>query len=266
MYDFHRDKERYFTIQTENARDFVIPFIESAVLTLKEQKGRVLEIGCGEGGVLQAFLDKGYTCVGVERNMEKYTIAHKWMSESINNGSLKLFFKDIHHTTIEELGGKFDVIVLKDVIEHLHNRPQILKYMATLLTKNGVIFLGFPPWQMPYGGHQQMCVSKIGQTPYIHLLPRCLYRWILRKAKEDQETIDELMDVVSTRISIEKFMRLCRKTNYTIRSKKFYLINPIYRWKFNLKPREQFRFIRALPFFRNFVTTCVYYLIEQKVE
>jgi len=264
MYEFHRDKKKYIDIQTENARSFVIPFIEEATSSVMQQKGRVLEIGCGEGGVLQAFLEKGYTCVGIERNIDKYTIACEWMSESIENGSLKLFSNDIHNTTAEELGGAFDIVILKDVIEHLHDKEKVLTYISTLLTPNGVVFFGFPPWQMPYGGHQQICVSKIGQTPYIHVLPSFLYQWILRKAKEDKETIDELMDIVKTRISIEKFVRLSRKTNYTIRHKKFYLINPIYRYKFNLQPREQFRFIRSIPFFRNFVTTCVYFLLEKK--
>ena len=50
MYDFHTDKKRYFQIQLENAEEYVIPFIEKTFVIKKG--ARVLEIGCGEGGVL----------------------------------------------------------------------------------------------------------------------------------------------------------------------------------------------------------------------
>ena len=60
MFDFHTDKKRYFEIQEENAEEYVIPFIEQKFAL---QKGsRVLEIGCGEGGVLSAFIKRA--CAG----------------------------------------------------------------------------------------------------------------------------------------------------------------------------------------------------------
>ena len=56
-FEFHSDKEKYFRWQYENARDYVIPFIEEA-FPLKEGM-KVMEIGCGEGGVLKAFWERG---------------------------------------------------------------------------------------------------------------------------------------------------------------------------------------------------------------
>jgi hypothetical protein len=41
-------------------------------------------------------------------------------------------------------------------------------------------------------------------------------------------------------------------------------LNPIYKFKFGLKPIKQFGFIKAVSPIRDFLTTCVYYLIEQK--
>ncbi|HNE93368.1 MAG TPA: methionine biosynthesis protein MetW, partial [Chitinophagaceae bacterium] len=64
MFEFHKDRKRYFDIQVANASEYVIPFIEKK-FTIKEEM-RVLEIGCGEGGVLKAFLQKGCTGLGVE--------------------------------------------------------------------------------------------------------------------------------------------------------------------------------------------------------
>lgn len=64
MFEFHKDRKRYFDIQVWNTEKYVIPFIEK---TFPIQPGmRVLEIGCGEGGVLKAFVNNGCTGVGVE--------------------------------------------------------------------------------------------------------------------------------------------------------------------------------------------------------
>ncbi len=80
-----------------------------------------------------------------------------------------------------KLGESFDIIVLKDVIEHIHDQKKLMAYMQTLLTERGVIFFGFSPWLMPYGGHQQMCSGKwLAKIPHYHLLQAFLYKWILK--------------------------------------------------------------------------------------
>jgi 2-polyprenyl-3-methyl-5-hydroxy-6-metoxy-1,4-benzoquinol methylase len=63
--------------------------------------------------------------------------------------------------------------LLKDVIEHIHDQPKLIAWMKSYLAPNGTIFFGFPPWQMPFGGHQQLCRNKVlAKLPYYHLLPR----------------------------------------------------------------------------------------------
>lgn len=48
MFEFHKDRKRYFDIQVWNAEKHVIPFIEQTFPIRPAM--RVLEIGCGEGG------------------------------------------------------------------------------------------------------------------------------------------------------------------------------------------------------------------------
>ncbi len=258
MFEFHADRKRYFDIQILNAKKYVIPFIEEK---FPVQAGmRVLEIGCGEGGVLKAFVDKGCTGVGVELDEPRLVNAREWLAEDIAAGKISFLSKDIYHVAAEqELGGLFDIVVLKDVIEHIHDQPKLIAWMKTFLKKNGVIYFGFPPWQMPFGGHQQMNRNKwLSKLPYYHLLPRPLYKWILQKGKGP---VNELLEIRDTRIPIEKFERIAQQTGYTILHKTHYLINPIYEYKFGWKAKKQFGFIKAIPYFRNYLTTCVYYLI-----
>jgi hypothetical protein len=90
-----------------------------------------------------------------------------------------------------------------------------------------------------------------------------LYRGILKLSGEYEPVINELLDTKDTGISIERFERIVRQSGYRVSKKQFYLINPIYQYKFGLKPRKQLALIAAIPYFRDFLTTCVYYLVER---
>jgi hypothetical protein len=48
---------------------------------------------------------------------------------------------------------------------------------------------------------------------------------------------------------------------YQTLEKTHYLINPIYEWKFGWKPKVQNSLVTKIPYLRNYITTCVYYLI-----
>jgi len=258
MFDFHQDRKRYFQIQYENAVAHVLPFIEHSFLIKSHM--RVLEIGAGEGGVLRAFTERGCKAVGVELDPLRVEWACGFLWEEIGRGQLFYVETDIYKTDlINELKGGFDIILLKDVIEHIHDQPKLFSLLHTLLNPGGVIFFGFPPWQMPFGGHQQIAHTFLSRLPYIHLLPRPLYKGLLQL---NNEPVDELMEIRQTRISIEKFESICYDTGYQILHQLHFLINPIYQWKFGWKVRKQFTWLSKIPWLRNYFTTCVYYLIQ----
>lgn len=260
MFEFHEDRKRYFDIQVLNAGKYVIPFIEEKFPVKSGM--RVLEIGCGEGGVLKAFINKGCEGVGVELDAPRIANAKKFLPEDIEAGRLRFVVKDIYEVdTAKDFNGLFDIIVLKDVIEHIHDQAKLIGRMKHFLKPGGIVFFGFPPWYMPFGGHQQICRSKISRLPYVHLLPRGMYKWML---KRNNESVDELMEIRDTGISIERFEKICKKEGYAIAHQRHYLLNPIYEWKFGWKPRRQSVIIKAIPFIRNFFTTCVFYIIQPK--
>jgi 2-polyprenyl-3-methyl-5-hydroxy-6-metoxy-1,4-benzoquinol methylase len=262
MFEFHADRKRYFDIQLLNAEKYILPFIESNFEITKGM--RVMEIGCGEGGVLKAFVDKGCEGVGVEFDLSRIENGSKYLEDDIKNGRISFVAKDIYDTDVESLGGRFDIIVLKDVIEHIHNQERLLARLKDFLKSSGIIFFGFPPWQMPFGGHQQLSKTSLSKIPYFHLFPRPVYKGILKLFKEPEHVINDLLEIKDTGISIERFEKIVKRTNYKIVDKIHYLFNPIYEYKFNLKPKKQNPLISKIPYIRNYLTTCVYYMIKGK--
>ncbi|MDR3713334.1 MAG: class I SAM-dependent methyltransferase [Puia sp.] len=352
MFDYHSDRRKYFDILVSSTEKYVIPFIERRIPVRPGM--RVLEVGCGEGGVLKSFLDRGCVCVGIDTDPNRVDNGRRWLDEDVRENRLRFVVKDIYQAAgeireaVEEMhppgiretslasAGRsgetagvtarvvemsaetygvsagndkkaaeiyehpavksapytytpypakhytrtlsdalsnslsysgtaqsgtalFDIIILKDTIEHIPEQSKLIALLKTYLCRGGVIFFGFPPWQMPFGGHQQMCRNKwLSVLPYYHLLPVRLYRSILRRFREP---VEDLLDIRGTRLSIEDFERITRSNGYTIVGRQHYLLNPIYEWKFGWKPRTQLPLIRDIPFLRNFVTSCAYYLV-----
>jgi SAM-dependent methyltransferase len=260
---FHNDAPLKFQHQYLVTRDYIIPYLERI---LNVEPGiTVLEIGCGEGGVLKAFAEKGCICTGMDLSASKIENGKKLLSAEVEAGKMNLFTADIYdEDTMNRFRGQFDVVVLKDTIEHIPNQERVMAQLQVYLKPDGKCFFAFPPWRMPFGGHQQTAMTKMGQLPWIHLLPRSWYEAYLRKAGESDATLVSLLEIYDTRISINRFERIFKATGYTSLDRRFYLINPIYRFKFKWTPRVQFPIISAIPWFRDFLTTTAYYVIKRK--
>jgi SAM-dependent methyltransferase len=257
----HTDDQVRYDQQVENSRNYVLPFIEK---TKPLGAGvSVMEVGTGEGGVLLPFADKGCFCLGVDLACQRIEIAKNMLAEYVNAGKMDFVCKNVYEEDfLQTYKGKFDVIILKDAIEHIPEQERFIPYLKNFLKPGGQIFFGFPPWYMPFGGHQQIAGKSLtSKLPYYHLLPKPIYKGILKLAREEQWVQNELMDIWSTRISIERFERIVRNSGLKVLEKQHYLINPIYKYKFGLQPRKQWTPITYVPFFRNFVTTCVYYTV-----
>lgn len=262
MYEFHGDKKRYFDMTYRVTRDHILPFIEQSISL--NSNTRVLEIGCGEAGVLKAFLERGCFCTGIELEESRIELAKTFLSEERAAGRVTFLNKNIYDVDPEvDLEGRYDIIILKDVIEHIPDQARFMPELLRFLQKGGLVFFAFPPWMMPYGGHQQVLPGKLAsKLPYTHLLPGPLYPFFLRMLGTPATGVATMEEIRSTGISIERFERIARDSGFTVARKQFYLFNPIYEHKFGLKPRMQWAWVSRVPFLRNFVTMGVYYSLR----
>lgn len=262
-YAFHHDPQVKWQQQYLAAKNHILPFIKR-YFTLPPA-ATLLEIGCGEGGVLKAFSETGFICHGIDLAASRIEQAGRLFAEEIETAKVTFYAGDIHDLDLlAHLRHQIDLIILKDAIEHIPDQERILGALHGFLKKDGSVFLAFPPWCNPFGGHQQLARSFLRFMPWIHLFPQSLYRRILQLCGETETQIHVLMQIYETRISTRRFESLLQRTGWQIVQRQFYLLNPIYEYKFGIKGRRQLGLISAIPVMRDFVSTGVYYLITAR--
>src|SRR5690606_28158848 len=118
---------------------------------------------------------------------------------------------------LSKFRGFFDLIILKDAIEHIPDQEKFIPYLKNFLKKEGQIFFGFPPWYMPFGGHQQVCQNKIASVlPYYHILPKPMYKGVLKMFGESEPVINELLEIKDTQITIERFEHIVKQSDLRV--------------------------------------------------
>lgn len=259
MQERHKNRKLYFDEQSYTTSKYVIPYISE--FKQIDSQTKVLEIGCGEGGNLKPFVDMGCQCVGIDLNEQQIRNAELYFSEHEHKDNVKFIYSDIYD--IDPLENQYDVIMLRDVIEHIHNQERFMAFVKGFMKPDGVIFFAFPPWFMPFGGHQQICVHKVSKVPFIHLLPKSVYKWLLKSCGENNGTVESLLEIKETGITIERFERIVKKEKFSILNKTPYFINPNYEIKFHLRPRKVLPILKSIPYLRDFYTTAGYYLLKK---
>lgn len=97
--------------------------------------GRVLDVGCGEGGFLAAMQRRGWEAWGVETSTAGAALSAQRLG-------LKIFNKPLPDCGLPE--AHFDVVTLWHSIEHITQPQAYLKEARRLLKDDGLLFLGFP--------------------------------------------------------------------------------------------------------------------------
>lgn len=279
MQERHLDRRKYFKELAMTSRKYYLPYLsqfypEKIVRDTDAPYGylcrdfSVLEIGCGEGGNLYPFAVSGADVLGVDMAAGKIENARNFFREGIAQecnvpvtGSFDFIASDIF--AISGFGRKFDLILVHDVIEHIHDKTAFLSNCKAFMKDGAFMFVAFPPWQMPFGGHHQMASGKlVSHLPYIHLMHKPFYKGLLKLSGESRKVIDDLMEIKDTGISSGRCMSLVRKSGYVIQDCRLFFINPHYEEKFGLRPRRLWQPLSAIPYLRDLFTTSCWLMIR----
>lgn len=253
------DNDKYYWgYQYNLAVSYIIPFLEGNG-TFKPGMS-VCEVGCAEGGVLTAFIEHGATdALGTD-------ISHARLASGNRiNAELGIQVKLLRHDILGDLVpnnliGKFDLILLRDVIEHLPTPYSVLKTIYNMLKPGGRLYVTFPPYYSPYGGHQHTLDTTVGKIPFLHYLPKPILQKVISHGRPAD--IEEVLRLKGLHLTSHNFLLSVKTSNFKIVKEKYYFIRPVFKMKFGMPPISSTA-LRHLPFVKEVFSMEAGYILEK---
>lgn len=122
------ERSLYIKSRTDESR-----FYLKAMEKFTRGRGKLLDVGCGEGFFLKAARDKGWEVTGVEISPNHIPPP---------DYGLNIINEDILRADLKE--GSFDVITFYDVMEHMPHPGKVLDKTMALLKKGGLLVIRVP--------------------------------------------------------------------------------------------------------------------------
>lgn len=132
-------------------RKIVFNELEELLFKTKNNKKKLLDIGCGPGINLQ-YLKDVYDVKGIEPDQHLLKLAKKNSSKKILKGYLPNKLPKFNHN--------YDIILLLDVLEHIQKDRQALMTVNKLLKNNGYLVINVPAMQWLWSVHDEINQHK----------------------------------------------------------------------------------------------------------
>jgi len=95
----------------------------------------ILDVGCGDGSLLERFIPEGTSVWGIEPDLDDSKIA--------SNKGIKVIASNVE-AAFQQINLEFDVILYADVLEHLHNPELILKKTKAFMSSSSKVLISVP--------------------------------------------------------------------------------------------------------------------------
>ncbi len=249
----------YWGYMYDLSNDYMLDYLTNHGVDFNGAK--VIEIGSAEGGNLCAMAQRGAAqLVGTDIAEERLESARK--IAAILDLDITYSSNDIiYEEQPEEWVGKFDLALLRDVIEHLDDAEVALRNIGGLLRQNGLLYVTFPPWYSPFGGHQQLLMNGMSKIPWMHYLPRPLFEKAIASGRPaDVVEVRRLRDI---RMSIAKFRNAALRAGYEIADEQLFFIRPVFKSKFGLRPIKA-NLLKGIPGLRDVLALEAGYLLRKR--
>ncbi len=136
-----------------------VGYLFPKLLDILDSKQKIiLDVGCGNGAIACRLLDLGYNVYGIDASENGITVANEHKPG-------RFFIQDISSDSLpEELQGiHFDVIISTEVIEHLYSPGSYIKFMKSILEKEGELIIS-----TPYHGYLKNLILAISGKMDFH--------------------------------------------------------------------------------------------------
>ncbi len=135
---------------------------------IKKDSLRILDLGCGIGGISFPLSYLGHRITGVDIHSESI----EWCKKNNTFSNAKYLAAD---GAILDLQEQFDVVICIGVLEHVPQPPLLLKTIEKYIGKNGITIINIPNGYSIY----EILFSRICQrmriTKIFHKLPKKIY-------------------------------------------------------------------------------------------
>jgi 2-polyprenyl-3-methyl-5-hydroxy-6-metoxy-1,4-benzoquinol methylase len=126
-----------------------LSFIVETIRVNVPEKGKILDLGCGNGNISLAIGSCGYNVLGLDLDETSIDNANER-----NNFENVIF--DVKNAEELNVNDKFDAIVCSEVLEHLYKPEELVKVIWNLLKENGIFIATVPNGYGP----REMIVTK----------------------------------------------------------------------------------------------------------
>ena len=244
--------EKHFYEQQEFSKSYLMPYLRRHIPDF--ENAEILEIGCGEAGFLDILHQSGVSATGIEIEASRIKTALD------KNPNLKIILGDITDpAVVKQMGRQFDLIIMRDVIEHIKDRDTMFANLRELLKQEGYLYITFPPRFSGFAGHQQNGKSILRYLPYLHLLPVPMIRLLAKSFREREEVIYQVIINYQIGLTIRRFTQLYRLYGFTPVIRELFIFRPIYQIRFKVTPRR----IPNIPGLREFIAFGSEYLLRK---
>ena len=217
----------------------LLRFLESRGIALAGQ--RVADVGCGYGGYSLALRDSEAGVVALDRSEDGMPTG----VPAVVADALALPLKS----------DAFDVVICASLIEHVACPERLLVDLLRITRPGGVVYLSFPPFYSPGGGHQFSPFHYLSERNAVKLACR-FGRW--RKSAWVQDNYPTSPDSFAGAygawglypLTIRKVEGLLRETSFRVRERSTRLL-----------PLD----LSGVPFLGELFTWHVQYLLEKPV-
>lgn len=132
-------------------------WLDSALIAHGVHRGRILDVGCANGSLIHAMRGLGWEVSGVDLNADAVAIAQKHGLDAVA-GTLE---------TVRFDSGRFDVVYLGDVIEHVPSPRAMVREAHRILRLGGLIAMRTPNARSGYA-LMTLMMSRLTGLPWAH--------------------------------------------------------------------------------------------------
>lgn len=258
--DIPPHEQYYWGYQYRLAKESLVPSMQHSGVFRAGMN--VAEIGCAEGGVLMAFVEAGaQQALGTDIETARIAIGER-IARSLDLDITFTAHDVLFDEPRPEWRNSYDLVILRDVIEHLDDTLLALRNIHKLLKPHGCLFVEFPPYNSPFGGHQHLLKNRWGKIPYMHLLPDALFQPMTASGWHPLN-IEEVRRLRTIRLSPKKFKRAAETAGYDLVREQYYLLRPVFKMKFGL-PTIPLTPLRWLPGIKEVLSLEANYILRSR--